>query len=90
MILVLASAPLGLIWVLNWVGLGWTWLDWTGLGLGLGGLGTEGLGTGLDHSMVKWDVGSPDYFGRGVIDFNLFSEYLEEEESMSSSNFSQN
>ena len=73
-----------------WVGLGWTWLDWTGLGLGLGGLGTEGLGTGLDNSMVKWDVGSPDYFGRGVIDFNLFSEYLEEEGLMSSSNFSQN
>ena len=39
-ILVSAPVPLGLSWVLNWVG----------LGLGLGGLRTKGLGTGLYNS----------------------------------------
>ena len=30
---ILVSAPVGLIWVSNWVGLGW---DWGLMGLGLG------------------------------------------------------
>ena len=39
-ILVSAPVPFGLIWVLNWVGLGWDWV-WGDLGLGGLGFGTR-------------------------------------------------
>ena len=79
LILVSASVPLGLIWVLNWVALGWGWAK--------GGLGLSVWGQGLTiailfNSRCLWDVTTRSNVSRVFCQWEMIVHICTESEQL--------